>query len=319
MKTCYSQLLSFHIWCWTPNFDTFFCPEKKNVLEGKQDRPNVASFSFFKYIFGKEENEPCRKQPKSTNWRHHKKGVCHCMLMSCDGSKKWRRGPIKQQHAHSDQHVTETTPFGCSFNTNTAAFTWGASTVLASMLVEILITIWWFELIEQNWLLELKVTKCCSFPSQVSLTLVADVLKLGAVIILVHDENVELADANQRVVGLVGGRDRHRVLPLAFAVKFPGRDNRPWRQKTTRRDGRRLLHPGITGTFDIHHKNDTTKEHSVAAAKQRNPFRLRPAAVMISSIDVASCKNWFHHTSGFSGLKLGKCCYLQDHSLFCIV
>lgn len=58
-----------------------------------------------------------------------------------------------------------------------------------------------------------------------ALTLVSNVLKLGAVVVLVQDEDVELTDADQRIGGLVSGRHRHRVLPLALAVEPTSRDN----------------------------------------------------------------------------------------------
>lgn len=60
---------------------------------------------------------------------------------------------------------------------------------------------------------------------QYLLTLISDVLKLGIVVILVQDEDVQLTNANQWVSCLVGGSHCHRILPLAFAVKFPGCHN----------------------------------------------------------------------------------------------
>ena len=62
------------------------------------------------------------------------------------------------------------------------------------------------------------------------LTLISEVLKLGAVVVVVQDEDVELADADERVSGLVGGGDRHRVLPLALPVKLPRRHDHSCRR-----------------------------------------------------------------------------------------
>lgn len=55
---------------------------------------------------------------------------------------------------------------------------------------------------------------------------------------MVQDEDVELADADQRVGCLVGGGHGHRVLPLAFTVKLPGCDDHAWRHEDNgSRDG----------------------------------------------------------------------------------
>lgn len=63
------------------------------------------------------------------------------------------------------------------------------------------------------------------------LTLISDVLKLGTVVVLVQDEDVELTNANQRVSCLVSGSHCHRILPLALAIKFPGCHNYSWRHR----------------------------------------------------------------------------------------
>lgn len=54
-----------------------------------------------------------------------------------------------------------------------------------------------------------------------TLTLVAQVLKLGAVVILVQDEDVELTDPYERLVSPVCSRHRDGVLSLTLPVEPP--------------------------------------------------------------------------------------------------
>ena len=57
------------------------------------------------------------------------------------------------------------------------------------------------------------------------LTFISEVLKLGAVIVLIKDEDVELADSNKGVCSLVGGRHRHGIFSLLLPVELPRRDD----------------------------------------------------------------------------------------------
>lgn len=56
-----------------------------------------------------------------------------------------------------------------------------------------------------------------------TLTLVAQVLKLGAVVILVLDEDVELTDPYKGLLSPVCSRHRDRVLSLTLPVEPPRR------------------------------------------------------------------------------------------------
>lgn len=59
-----------------------------------------------------------------------------------------------------------------------------------------------------------------------SITLVAQVFKFGAVVVFIHDLDVELADAYEGVCCLVGGRHRYCKLSLPLAIKLDcGYDN----------------------------------------------------------------------------------------------
>ncbi len=51
------------------------------------------------------------------------------------------------------------------------------------------------------------------------LTLVAAVFKLGVVVVLVCDEDGDLTDPDQRLLGLICGRHRQRELPLTLPVE----------------------------------------------------------------------------------------------------
>lgn len=51
------------------------------------------------------------------------------------------------------------------------------------------------------------------------LTLVAAVFKLGAIIVLICNDNGDLADPDERFVGLIRGCDRQREFPLTLSVK----------------------------------------------------------------------------------------------------
>lgn len=51
------------------------------------------------------------------------------------------------------------------------------------------------------------------------LTLVTAVLELGVVVVLVPNNDGDATDADERLVGLIGGGDRQRELPVALAVK----------------------------------------------------------------------------------------------------
>lgn len=53
----------------------------------------------------------------------------------------------------------------------------------------------------------------------VVLTLVAAVFKLGVVVILVGDDDGDLTDADERLLGLISGRHRQRELPLTLPVE----------------------------------------------------------------------------------------------------
>lgn len=55
-----------------------------------------------------------------------------------------------------------------------------------------------------------------------ALTLVAAVLELGIVVVLVSDDDGDLADADERLLGLVRRCDRQAVLSLALSVKGHG-------------------------------------------------------------------------------------------------
>lgn len=60
----------------------------------------------------------------------------------------------------------------------------------------------------------------CSHQQQAAiLTLVAAVFKLGAIIVLICNDNGDLADPDERFVGLIRGRDRQREFPLTLSVK----------------------------------------------------------------------------------------------------
>lgn len=51
------------------------------------------------------------------------------------------------------------------------------------------------------------------------LTLVAAVFELGVVVVLVRDEDGDLADPDERLVGLICGRHRQSELPLTLPVE----------------------------------------------------------------------------------------------------
>lgn len=61
-----------------------------------------------------------------------------------------------------------------------------------------------------------------------SLTLIATVLKLGIVVIDVSDKDGDLTDADQRLLRLVGGGNRQRVLSLLLTVKALRGGDDPW-------------------------------------------------------------------------------------------
>lgn len=69
------------------------------------------------------------------------------------------------------------------------------------------------------------------------LTFIAEVLKLWVVVVLVQNEDVQLADPDQGVTRLVCCCYRDSVLSLALAVKFPGRGDHPYKGKDTARCG----------------------------------------------------------------------------------
>lgn len=55
-----------------------------------------------------------------------------------------------------------------------------------------------------------------------ALTLIAAVLELGIVVVLVGDDDGDLADADERLLSLVCRRDRQAVLSLPLPVKCHG-------------------------------------------------------------------------------------------------
>ena len=65
--------------------------------------------------------------------------------------------------------------------------------------------------------------------TEVTLTLVAAVLKLGVVVVLVGDEDGDLADADEGLLGQVCRRDRQGVLSLALAVETHSGADHTWR------------------------------------------------------------------------------------------
>lgn len=65
------------------------------------------------------------------------------------------------------------------------------------------------------------------------LTLVAAVFKLGVVIVLVCNHDGDLADPDERFIGLVRGRDRQRKFPLTLSVKADCRADVTWRDHVT--------------------------------------------------------------------------------------
>lgn len=89
------------------------------------------------------------------------------------------------------------------------------------------------------------ISACCWTSSTTLLTLISDVLKLGTVVVLVHDENVKLTNANQRVGCLVSGSYRHGVLPLALAVKFPRGHNCSYKSRHNKADQTAYLHLAV--------------------------------------------------------------------------
>lgn len=69
--------------------------------------------------------------------------------------------------------------------------------------------------------------------TEVTLTLVAAVLKLGVVVVLVGDEDGDLADADERLLGQVCRRHRQGVLSLALAVEAHCGADHTWRHTHT--------------------------------------------------------------------------------------
>lgn len=65
------------------------------------------------------------------------------------------------------------------------------------------------------------------------LTLVAAVLKLGVVVVLVSNDDGDLADPDQRLVPLVRGGDGQREFPLTLSVKAHRRGDVTWSQRIT--------------------------------------------------------------------------------------
>lgn len=65
------------------------------------------------------------------------------------------------------------------------------------------------------------------------LTLVAAVFKLGVVIVLVCNHNGDLADPDERFIGLIRGCDRQREFPLTLSVKADCRGDVTWRDHIT--------------------------------------------------------------------------------------
>lgn len=51
------------------------------------------------------------------------------------------------------------------------------------------------------------------------LTLVAAVFELGVVVVLIRDLHRDLTDSDERLLCLIGGRHRQRILPLTLSVK----------------------------------------------------------------------------------------------------
>lgn len=64
-------------------------------------------------------------------------------------------------------------------------------------------------------------------------TLVAAVLKLGVVVVLVSNDDGDLADPDQRFVALVRGGDGQREFPLTLSVKVHRRGDVTWRERIT--------------------------------------------------------------------------------------
>lgn len=71
------------------------------------------------------------------------------------------------------------------------------------------------------------------------LTLVAAVLELGVVVILVPNDDSDATDADERLVGLIGGGDRQRELPVALAVKARRGGNHTCREEVCIEEGGR--------------------------------------------------------------------------------
>lgn len=94
---------------------------------------------------------------------------------------------------------------------------------------------------------------------QYLLTLISDVLKLGTVVILVQDEDIELTNANQWVSCLVSGSHCHRILPLAFAVKFPGCHNYSWRHRDNKVHQTAKSYQTLLGLVSPEHSQFNTK------------------------------------------------------------
>lgn len=86
------------------------------------------------------------------------------------------------------------------------------------------------------------ISACGWTSSARTLTLISDVLKLGTVVVLVHDENVKLTNANQRVSCLVSGGYRHGVLPLALTIKFPCGHNCSYKRRHNKAEQTAYLH-----------------------------------------------------------------------------
>lgn len=66
-----------------------------------------------------------------------------------------------------------------------------------------------------------------------TLTFIAEILKLGAVIILVQYLDGELTDADERLLRPISGRYCNRVLSLPLPVEAPGCHDHPCKRRTT--------------------------------------------------------------------------------------
>lgn len=65
------------------------------------------------------------------------------------------------------------------------------------------------------------------------LTLVAAVFKLGVIIVLICNDNGDLADPDERFVSLIRGRDRQHEFPLTLSVKAYRCGDVTWRGHIT--------------------------------------------------------------------------------------